>query len=138
MTTDGENPEKQLRKAAERLRKAAKAVNAYDERVLSWEATLIPAGPGEKHNTYWVDEHTETGRSEGFRTVADCLWSRADMNYIVMMHPPVALLVADVLERFASSAARAGYASGSQIDLAVKLAEEINAQWKERAKRPKK
>lgn len=133
------NAEKQLRKAAKRLRKTVKAVNRYDERVLKWKATLIPAAPGEKHNIYWVDEHTETGRSEGYRTVADCLWSRGDMNYIVMMHPPVAMLLADLLDGYAGFYDEpVTYLPGSNMDHAIKLAEEINAQWKERAKRPKK
>ena len=140
--------EKQLRKAAERLRKTVKAVNLYDDRVLEWTPVLLPADENHKHSTYWVDEHAiSPSGGEGFRTVADCPWHLGDMNYIALMHPPVALLLANLLDNQADlvkigvgmsgDMKETRYSPGSTHDYMFQLAAEINDQWKARARRPK-
>lgn len=137
------NELKQVRKAAKRLRKTVEAVNRYDDRVFEWTPTLIPAREGQKHNTYWVDEHSVSpSGGEGYRTVADCPWQVHDINYIAMMHPPVALLIADLLDNQADlmkigvgmsgDMKQATYLPGSTYDHMLQLAQEINKQWKAR------
>lgn len=135
-------PKDELLTAAKRLRKTANSVNRFDERVLSWVPTLIPPDENHKRNTYWVDEHTvsESG-GEGYRTVADCLWHVGDINYIAMMHPPVALLLASMFEATASwlnDGWGKYFSPDSHLGFELELAKEINKQWKVRAKHAKK
>jgi len=134
------NEGQQLRKAAERLRKTAQRVNRFDDRTLDWVPTLLPKRKSEKHHTYWVDEHSVSNSGgEGYRTVADCIWHVGDINYIAMMHPPMALILADLIDNTAGYFDEpCSYLPGSNVDHIVKLAKEINRQWKLRARRPKK
>jgi hypothetical protein len=140
------SPEQKLRKAAKRLRKAVAGVNRWEDETLGWQSVLLPPDERNKRPAFWVQENTTSGSGgEGARTVADVIWNLDDAVYIALMHPPVALLLADLLDGYADQVKmgigmsgdmkKAVYSPGSLYDYVFKLADEINRGWKKRAKR---
>ena len=127
------SPEDKLRKAAERLRKAAKKVNKWDDETLAWFSVYLPPDENNKRPAYWVQENTTTASGgEGSRVVADVVWSLGDAVYIALMHPPVALKLADLLDRCAEELHPF---DGLLFEEMCDLAEQINKGWKKRARR---